>query len=87
MLATVAIDALVKRVDAYNHLERLGYIMVGSTCIPYSLAIVCFLIAGKHYVEFKTCLYHCKSATLENIKIEDYMDMKIVDRNNKRGTV
>jgi hypothetical protein len=82
MLATVAIDALVKQFDAYTHLERLGYIMVGSTCIPYALAIVCFLIAGKHYVDFKTCLYHCKSATLENIKIKDFMDMKVVNRND-----
>jgi hypothetical protein len=61
--------------------------MVGSTCIPYALAIICFLIAGKHYVEFKTCLYHCKSATLDNIKIDDFMDMQVVKRNDKGGTV
>ena len=87
MLATVVIDLLVKHFDAYNHLERLGYIMVGCTCIPYALAIICFLFAGKHYVEFKKCMYHCKSATLENIKIEDFMDMKVVKRNSKGGTV
>ena len=85
MLATVAIDALVKNYDAYTHLDRLGYIMVGSTCIPYALAIICFFFAGKHYVEFKTRLMHCKSATLEKIKIEDFIDMKVIKRN--RATV
>jgi hypothetical protein len=87
MLATVAIDALVKSCDAYTYLERLGYIMVASTCIPYALAMVCFLIAGKHYVEFKTCMYHCKTATLEKIKIDDFINMQIVNRNVKGGTV
>jgi hypothetical protein len=87
MLATVAIDQLVKTFDAYTHLERLGYIMVGCTCIPYAIAIICFLFAGKHYVEFKTCLYHCKSATLENIKIDEFLDMKVVKRNGEGGTV
>jgi hypothetical protein len=76
MIATVLIDALVKATDAYTHLERLGYIMVGSTCIPYLLAILCFLRAGKHYSDFKTCLNYCKQATLSNLKIEEFMDMK-----------
>lgn len=56
MIATVIIDILVKATDGYQYLDRLGYIMVGSTCIPYCLAIICFLRAGKHYSDFKTCL-------------------------------
>jgi hypothetical protein len=34
MIATVVKDAQVKATDAYTHLERLGYILVGLTCIP-----------------------------------------------------
>ncbi len=79
-IATVVIDQLVEAVDAYNHLERLGYIMVASTCIPYTLAIPCFYIAGKHYVEFKKCLAYCKSATLDKINLNDYKNMEVLER-------
>ena len=80
MLSTVVIDALIKQCDAYTYLERLGYIMIGSTCIPYALAMVCFYYAGKHYVQFKTCMQYCKSTTLEKINIEDFMEAKVVRR-------
>lgn len=56
--------------------------MVFATCIPYALAVICFYIAGKHYVEFKKCLYYCKTATLQNIDINDFMDIKVLERTN-----
>lgn len=55
--------------------------MVGSTCIPYILAIICFKIAGKHYVDYRKCLFYCKSATLDVIKLENYMEMEVIERN------
>lgn len=79
-IATVVIDQLVQAVDAYTHLERLGYIMIASTCIPYIFAIPCFYIAGKHYVEFKKCLDYCKGATLDKINLNDYKNMEIIER-------
>ena len=79
-LATVVVDYFIKAFDAYKHLERLGYIIVANTCIPYAIAIVCFYFAGQHYVEFKKCLHYCKTATLSTINIEDYKNMKIVNR-------
>ena len=87
MIATVVIDELVKATDGYKHLDRLGYILVGSTCIPYLLAIFCFWRAGKHYSDFKTCLHYCKQATLQNIKIEDFMNIKSIHRNTQGVTV
>ncbi len=80
MIATVVIDAVARNLEAYIHLERLGYIMVASTCIPYFLAIICFMRAGKHYLDFRKCLHYCKEATLANIKIKDYLEFKIVER-------
>lgn len=81
MLSTVVIDALIRSCDGYTHLERLGYIMVGNTCIPYALAMICFYFAGQHYVDFRKCLYHCKGATLDFINLDDYMDVTVIKRN------
>ena len=61
--------------------------MVGCTCVPYFLAILCFLRAGKHYADFKTCLMYCKKETLSNINIEQFMDMKEIQRNTHGVTV
>jgi hypothetical protein len=87
MLATVIIDQLIDWTDGYTHLERLGYIMTGSTCIPYAIAIVCFYRAGHYYSQFKTCLYYCKSATLDRVKIDDYLGHEVIRRGSDTVTI
>lgn len=87
MLATILIDYLISLTAAYTHLERLGYILTLSTCLPYALSIICFQRAGKHYSDFKRCLYYCKSATLEKVKIEDYVGHRVVKRDTEHVSV
>ncbi|CDW91861.1 UNKNOWN [Stylonychia lemnae] len=86
-IATVVIDQLIDAFDAYNHLERLGYIMVANCCIPYITAIPCFYIAGKNYEEFKKCLHYCKSTTLERIKLEEFKNYQVINRENQKVMV
>lgn len=80
MIATVVVDQLVEATDAYTYLNRLGYIMIAMTCIPYCSAIVCFYFAGKHYTDYKKCQQYCREATLKDINIAEYLDMKVVGR-------
>jgi hypothetical protein len=84
-IATVVVDKIISACDAYTHLQRLGFIMVGNTCIPYAISIVCFYFAGKHYTEYKKCLHYCKTATLANVNLDDYKDFKVIER--KRSVI
>ena len=84
-VATLVVGAILEGLDAKNNPYTYGLIITANTVIPCILAVFCFARAGKHYVDFKKCLYYCKESNLDGIDIEDYRDYQVMER--KEGSV